>query len=197
MPVEFILRREAKIEQVISMNNSQKNWQTEDFLNSFVDKSNEDYIKLNKLYNKHREFKITLLIAIAQGMRAGTLKSSHLDEFKKGNFTFTTDEDIIEEYMEFYNNLINDTLLKPSFKIQNISWTFFTAKNFNPDRMIRKINEKNIADVINLTRYESNISEMFMDAYKDKINENSKDWVHHFYDNNKKLQLPHKKKLTK
>ncbi len=92
---------------LISINNTQKNWGLLDYIHFYASSGNETYIKLEKVCKKYSEFPLkAILIAISEKyIKEYKVKSGEIDftdeDFKKG-----------EEALEFLHNIKNNIKIR-------------------------------------------------------------------------------------
>lgn len=54
MPIEYVISKNATIEDCIALNLKQKNWTNNDYISCYADMGNEDYIILKEISNIHK-----------------------------------------------------------------------------------------------------------------------------------------------
>jgi hypothetical protein len=108
LPIYYQVQEDLKDEDIILLNANQKNWGFDDYLNFFMNKGYEHYIRLNQYCLKH---KLTPTLAMI------TLKSKDSrknDLFKRGKFVFVEDNvfqgEIIIEKIKSIIDYIDDNL---------------------------------------------------------------------------------------
>lgn len=101
---------------LISINNTQKNWGLADYIHFYANTGNLSYIKLEKVLNTYKEFPLTVILT------AICKKYVHERVIKRGDVNFT-DEELVTgiETLEYIKN-IKDGI---KVKISNPS-TFFS-----------------------------------------------------------------------
>ena len=189
MPVKFIINEDAKINNVVSINSSSKNWTNTDYLNSYADRGFEDYQWLKLIY-ENNDISLPLLICASNKKRKGTfggLRKAFLDgEFKIG------DTSIVIEFIKYYERLLKETDLERSNKLQEVLWTMYTMNNFDGEYFINKINSTSIAQKVNRLKARSEILRaLVLECYNKNIKSNLKRLKTQFTDNGS-LILPNK-----
>jgi hypothetical protein len=82
-PVYYYQVDDYGIDEVRVLNIKQKNWNTMDYLNSFVAMGYEDYIELKKFHEKYSEFTLTVCIALLSNKRTFGMYSTKEKARKK------------------------------------------------------------------------------------------------------------------
>lgn len=67
LPVRYIISAGIGIKECQAMNSGQKNWTSEDFVNSYAESGDERYIALKKARENHKTLTYELLLIVANG----------------------------------------------------------------------------------------------------------------------------------
>lgn len=188
-PVEFIVKNGADFVSVISMNTAQKNWMPIDYLNAYADKGFEDYVKIREFLYRHSNIKITLALCAAAGKRKGTYSKQILPKFQNGDYKITNYDKLVD-FTYFYENLLDETLLKESDKLQSCLWSVFTCKNFDGKRLIQKVNSSEVYKKINIYKSEVDILKELVVTYNSNITSKNPKFIETYYNEKGALILP-------
>lgn len=105
LPVEYIVQQGVGIDECISMNLNQTNWNLMNYIISFADRGNENYIKLLQLMREYNDFGIN---AIATAMFGISRFSSQV--IAKGELVITDDIIAIAKNKMEYVRQLNSTI---------------------------------------------------------------------------------------
>lgn len=119
IPVFYTLKDGGNHEDVITLNQSKKNWKTEDFLRLYSDGLGlPDYCKLRDFMQLHN-LKLNQALMIVRGP---IKQMNEFSEFKEGKFRFDIDEEYLCEILEkvkFFWNLCAEHGIKPLHRMKN------------------------------------------------------------------------------
>lgn len=93
LPVEFVIQERIGIDECRAMNQDQTNWSVANYVNSYCDSGNANYMNLKELADNHKEFNIMTIYSISNskfscgggGDSSRILKSGKL-EFSETKF---------------------------------------------------------------------------------------------------------------
>lgn len=85
MPIDFVVVKGAGIADCVALNLVQKNWKTEDYINSYAEQGNTSYQYLKQLHRANPDYSYDCLYAIAKLARKGKCVN-------RGSFTMTAEE---------------------------------------------------------------------------------------------------------
>lgn len=105
LPVEYIVQEGVGIDECISMNLNQTNWNLMNYIISFADRGNENYIKLLQLMREYNDFGIN---AIATAMFGISRFSSQV--IAKGELVITDDIILLAKNKMEYVRQLNGTI---------------------------------------------------------------------------------------
>lgn len=107
LPVDFIISPGAGIDECISMNINMENWTLKDYIDSYAERGNEDYIRLSILIS---ELKVNLNI-IATAAFGKLSMSSRL--INSGNLVLSEEDyNKAKERIQFANSIIDSMDMK-------------------------------------------------------------------------------------
>lgn len=135
LKVEYIIVEGIGIAECVAMNLFQKNWGLKDFINSFAEQGNENYIKLRKLMEAYKDMPTRLIFSCASSKTYANPEKN----ISNGKFIFDNDykkaAQEIEEVSTFEkyrnNGLKRQFLLAMLYVTRNISDTSNLRKKFD------------------------------------------------------------------
>ena len=178
LPVVFIVKDDYKVTNVISINNTQRNWRDISYLNFYAEHGNENYIRLKEFYNKNT-LPLTLCITAGSGLRQGTLNRAK-KTFREGKFIFNN-ETQLAEYSLFLEKLELEAKYKLNNNEMDMLWTLYTSKNFNSERMINKFITKNLKSELFGIKDKPSTLRILLTAYIDRLQKGSEHYIGHSY----------------
>lgn len=139
VPVEYIIKSGLGERDIVRMNTTQKPWSLLNYIESFANQGNENYVKLLQLINK-RFIDTSVVIATSLGYsHNGSLIN---EKIKEGKFEFFNYEKELEflhlaqefkEKLKFPNRSKVNLALYKIFQYDQVDW----------DRLVRKMKETN------------------------------------------------------
>lgn len=92
-PIEFVIDEGIGVDECRAMNQDQTNWSVKDYVNSYCESGNKNYMNLKELADRHKEFNIMTIYSISNskfscgggGDNSKILKSGKAD-FSKEKF---------------------------------------------------------------------------------------------------------------
>lgn len=183
VPVEYIIKEGLKDEDIIRMNTSQKSWTLQNYIESFANQGNKEYIKLVELIN-HGNYGAASLCQIAINMPAS---GSVMKVIKNGNFKFHNYEKTLE-FLEFEKDFLEKANVKRKASTINALYELFRRKGVDKNRVIRKTIECNFdKDLKDRKFYHTEAVRSFIDVYNSGLGQNSKSYITYYIDNSNKL----------
>lgn len=87
LPVQYIFAYGTGVDECISMNISQSNWRTSDYISSYAALGNQNYARLTLLMDNFEEFGVPVISGVARNtiVRSGNCSRN----IKSGNFTLS------------------------------------------------------------------------------------------------------------
>lgn len=174
MPVDYVIAEGAGLNECVALNSSTTQWRLEDFITSYCEQGNKNYIRLKKLLEEFPKMNLSAKCAIISGCSDG-----HTEAIKQGKAIVTEE---IEK--EARNNLIFANRFAEDFKrIKGVPkfWYYgivFARKCGASEVRLKHVIEKstlNPAPTIRTALDE--ISDLYNKNYKDKI------WLYVEYQN--------------
>lgn len=139
LPIKYYIDDNVVLTDLITINNTQKNWSINDYLHFYSELGNENYIKLEQLYNKYNVFPIRVIL--------NSLGDRYTKEsaIKTGNISFTDEEFIESEtILEFISNIKNNikqSIIEPRIFFALIIKTY-RLPNIDKERLSSSIIER-------------------------------------------------------
>lgn len=161
-------------EACILLNTTSKNWKYDDFMDIWVNNSNDNYIWFKDFKEKYN-LNLMCALYIVTGKDKGGIKRSQDDEFTNGEMIITKEQRIgaikIAEELQEVKALIPKTIGKSRI-FQNAFIKIALNENYNHQRMIDKLDYQ--YDRIHKCSGKNAYVEMLEDIYnyksKDKVN---------------------------
>lgn len=99
LPIDYILVPNLGIEDCIAMNIKMRNWNTRDYIDSYANRGNEDYIVLRDLLEEFPSIEASA----TSGMAMGNLTTGNaIIKVQEGNFSIqNTDIDLLRQTLSF------------------------------------------------------------------------------------------------
>lgn len=147
LPVYYEIKEDMKADDIRLLNDNQKRWSLNDYLNFHARGGNKEYVRLEDFMRKHEMGLVAALIALRQGGRA-----KDPDSFKKGTFVFPSLEEEIEsiEILNKAKKVVEyviarspgiETFLKSQKFFRCVS-LFVSYKSVDFDLFIKKLSQK-------------------------------------------------------
>ena len=192
MPVKFIVDDTYELEHVVTMNNTQKNWSLEQYMNFHADNGKEEYIKVRNFY-KDNDLSLRFVILAGAGARFGTADVTKKFKDKTGLVYSFSNQLELESFNRFYKEFLDVLKISNTTNMCNALWTIYTSNNFDGKRLIEKVDPQkgsNFKDLI----YGAQSAPVFLDAlvstYNKSLSINSKYYIENFRDAKGSLILP-------
>lgn len=188
LPVFYIVVPNYGLEEVQILNTNTANWTKMDYLKSFCDLKNYEYIKFKRFMLDYPDFGFQSayrLLTLSTGMKIKVKKG------KKKNQKFSRDENAVTHLKTFENGelVIPDLkrseelakkimMFKPFYKGFNRR-TFvasmigiFANPNYSQNDMLKKLEQQPTAlvDCINISQYKSLVEDIYNYKRREKIN---------------------------
>lgn len=142
IPVPYVINKHLELTNVISINSSSRPWTVEDYVESFIELGDDQYVQL-----KNFKEKFNLGYGIACGLLGGKPNAggSSIKNLKNG--TFKVQSSIMAEKIA---TLLNELQPYADFNIlsaRNVAitlWYLFQNEDFDPQRLIGKLDKNNL-----------------------------------------------------
>lgn len=172
MPVYYYIQNGIGVEEARSLNTGQTNWKPKDYIKSFADSGNENYIRLMELINKYKHFKIQEIYAISRNIVMNT--GYQADVLKNGKYILdekTFNEvskrlDILEECYDSLAKIIGSRRTA----VTALAWCL-SVEGVDVKRLIKVVNTKYplIRPVVSSGLFLQDISEIYNKGCKKRI----------------------------
>jgi len=132
LEIYYEVQKDLKVSDIILLNNNQKQWKLDDYLNYWCENGNDEYLKL-KRYLEETHLKINLALKLLNGNTGQTGP-----RFRSGKFVFP-DEKNMEEIKGVMDNII---LIKDYIKKKLPSIAFITKTSNFTTALVEFLNIK-------------------------------------------------------
>ena len=140
LPVQYIFAYGTGIDECISMNISQSNWRTSDYISSYAALGNQNYARLTLLMDNFEELGVPVISGVARNtiVRSGNCSRN----LKSGNFVlseqdYTKTSRVLNEVKRFLP-LIANVPGSSRVKITAIAWVIRNT-SVNLDRLYKRL----------------------------------------------------------
>lgn len=140
LPVQYIFAYGTGIDECISMNISQSNWRTADYISSYAALGNQNYVRLLLLMENFEEFGVPVISGVARNtiVRSGNCSRN----IKSGNFTLS-EHDYVEtsralEEVKRFLPLIANVPGSSRVKITALAWVIRNT-SVSLDRLYKRL----------------------------------------------------------
>lgn len=184
IPIDFYYAKKGNIKEIIEENSNRNNWKITDYAKSYSVSGDKEYTKLLPFLQENK-IPSNAIISIASGNLVGTA-SEISKKFKRGKFSFLNYE-MFKKFYEFTIGLRNDFKIDLNGSIVSALYQLYTRKNFSPDRLIAFLSYTKNVELVNSTRGQSNIIEILVFGYNNRLDEKSPKFIQYSYRGNNKL----------
>ena len=165
LPVDYIVAYGTGVKQCIALNAYGGIWTMNDYIDSYCEGGNENYLRLRSLMNAYPKLPLKVISQFAFG-----LCSTPSDKIKQGNIELPEDLiPVIEDHLRFVS------CLWPSLsKVKGTNVYYSYAVGFaricgaNEDRLISCVQRSDLAPAPNIRIALDNISDLYNWALKDQ-----------------------------
>ena len=99
LPVYYIVVRGLTIKHCVAMNINSTNWSALDFVNSYADQGNENFVRLRSLLDKHKKVGLYIVLSAAQDNASG----ADIGSVKNGSFIFSPEDfEVADVFLDWY-----------------------------------------------------------------------------------------------
>lgn len=183
LPVYYIVVPGYGLNEVQILNTNTANWTKMDYLKSYCDQKNYEYIKFRRFMQDYPDFGIQsayriLTLSTTVKIKAKPGKGKNDEKIITHMKTFESGELVIPDLKKSEEMAKKLLLFKPFYKGFNRR-TFvssmmgiFANKNYNHHEMIKKLEQQptSIVDCINISQYKSLIEDIYNYKRREKIN---------------------------
>lgn len=132
VPVAYLVAQGAGLEECIKMNVSSTNWTTLDYIKSFADAGNENFIRLLDL-EENAGFCHNIVVRV--------LANVPCEDVRSGRLVFTNDQyEKALELAEFFHKF-DDVRVNRRKELLAVIKYLYTAEDVDNDRLVKKIHE--------------------------------------------------------
>lgn len=179
LPVAFIIDDKYEANHVVSMNNSQKGWTNEQFLNFHAENGKEEYVRLRDFYQSHG-LSLNLVITGGMSRRMGTsTRVQKIFRNDTGTSYLFDNENQLHEFDIFYKRYLSELRMDNKNGLESALWTLYTTDNFDKKRMIQKSISLNVKDNLFGVTRESIYLEVLLKAHNHMLKEDSQFYIAH------------------
>lgn len=187
-PVKYIIDPDADFGTIISMNTSAKNWSLQDFIIAYANKGVSTFIELNNFIATHPLLSVNTIVVAGSSRRIGTF-SNVLKKLKDGQYDFSNKQQLTDFY-NFYENVLEKTLLPNKPILQSALWTLFTAEVFDEKRMLQQMSKINISSEFIEGYSEKMILVKFLELYNGRWSDDNPKTIQYYTNRKGALVIP-------
>ena len=180
LPIRYIIQDNYGLNEVQIMNTNGKNWRKSDYLESYCDRGNSNYLKLKKFMNEFPEFGISSAESILTNCVGGINNRGSVDgddtnrvkNFQNGNLVISDENlkngidiakkiQMFKPYYDGYNRRIFVSAMIGIFK----------NENYNHNQMIQKLNLNStvLKHCSNVMQYKECIEQIYNYKTREKV----------------------------
>jgi len=169
LPVPFIVQKGYGKEEIISINNSSKKWMLIDFINRYAQEGLSDYKKMMELIKKY-DVSANLLCSLAFNTTDTTRPAV---KTKNGELQFVN-YDFLIEFLEFYQDLIEDTALanRKGTGLAASLYNLYRIDGFDEERIFDKSGQIN--ELLRGITQQAEITSVIIRCYNERLREGSR-----------------------
>lgn len=124
LPVYYVIADGAGVKECVAMNINMSNWKVIDYVNSYAELGNENYIRYKKLIEEHEDLTVDEVYGLIKNKIVTTGYGSR--EIKDGELYFTEDRlsqvSIVAEWLDDHNAVIDAIPGSRRVKRTGIAW---------------------------------------------------------------------------
>lgn len=177
LPIDFVICEGAGLEECVVLNASGTIWKMKDYIDSYCELGNENYIRFRRVINKFKDITFSIKAGIAMGLAAAPN-----DVIKNGRIKFTAQNE-----KEAEDNLNFASLFTPIFKNMNGRYSefFYYAVVFAHNQP--EIDDKRLFETLQRTPL-SPVSDIrgaldkLSDVYNSRLSQNKKVYLFPMYE---------------
>lgn len=143
LPIYYVIATGAGIKECVAMNINMSNWRIVDYVNSYAELGNENYIRLKKLIDENKNLTIDEAYGLIENKISTNGYGSQL--IKGGELIFTEDRlsqvSIAAEWLDDYDTIIDAIPGSRRVKRTGIAWVLQNTKA-NWERLGNKLSER-------------------------------------------------------
>ena len=191
VPIEYIVKPGLTEHDIVRMNTTQRPWSLLNFIESYANQGSEQYVALLNLINK--KYAGTSVV-ISVGRNSTGSSKGLTDLVKSGNFEFVNFEQTLN-FLKYYERFRKETNTPKKTKVALAIYALYRLKDFDEDRLIRKVLQKKFDDDLRVKGYDlTEALREFIDKYNDKLTQDSSSFIEYYVKNNGELIIDNPKK---
>ncbi|MDU4964828.1 ParB N-terminal domain-containing protein [Staphylococcus epidermidis] len=191
VPIEYIIKPGLTEHDIVRMNTTQRPWSLLNFIESYANQGSEQYVALLNLINK--KYAGTSVV-ISVGRNSTGSSKGLTDLVKSGNFEFVNFEQTLN-FLKYYERFRKETNTPKKTKVALAIYALYRLKDFDEDRLIRKVLQKKFDDDLRVKGYDlTEALREFIDKYNDKLTQDSSSFIEYYVKNNGELIIDNPKK---
>lgn len=168
IPIHYQTQEDVSAQDMVLLNNNQKTWTINDYLNFYVNEGYSEYVLLNSYINKDK-LKLNITLRLLNGSRT----SNFFQKFREGEYIFPSGQEYLEVMQK--RALIKETIefirkktSGPKTYLDRVTFygalvDFFNIKSFVYDIFANKLHYK--IDLIHPCTRQADYVKIFKDIY--------------------------------
>ena len=191
VPIEYIIKPGLGEHDIVRMNTTQRPWSLLNFIESYANQGSEQYVSLLNLINK-KYAGTSVVISVGRNSTGST--KGLTDLVKSGKFEFVNFEQTLN-FLKYYERFRKETNTPKKTKVALAIYALYRLKDFDEDRLIRKVLQKKFDDDLRVKGYDlTEALREFIDKYNDKLTQDSSSFIEYYVKNNGELIIDNPKK---
>lgn len=177
VPVEYIIKQGLDEDDIVRMNTVQKPWSLQNYIESYANQGNEEYIRLINLVNeKYTNVTVTANVAVDKTFDSDVAKR----KIKNGDFEFHNFDKAVE-FLHYYKRFREETKTPKRSTVALAIYELFRLEGYNKQRMIEKVLSTGLDEEIKVKTFKfSDILKSLIDAYNHRLRANSRDIIEYY-----------------
>lgn len=164
--VPFIVIKGAGKKEIISINTTSRQWNIEDFINSYAEEGIEEYKRMQVLIRDYN-----VLVSTLCGLAFNSTDTNGpLVKVRSGLLKFVN-YDFLVSFLDFYQELIDKTVLVNNSSLPKSLYTLYRLKKFEPNRIFDKSGL--IADKLRGITAQGVTTQVVLDCYNMRLRSGS------------------------
>lgn len=139
LPINFYIVKDEKIDHVRMLNSDMTNWDIWDYVASYADTGNSNYIRLIELREKYKHFNQNELFVSLALHRYRNIRSTNKEIIKTGQFKFKNYDKVLVILDHLSDYKIVKGIRYTEYLFLRAVLYLITTKKYNHDRMIDQI----------------------------------------------------------
>lgn len=169
LPVPFVVQKGYGKNEIISINNSSKNWKLADFINRYAQEGISEYKKMMALIKKY-DVSANLLCSLAFNTTDNTRPAA---KARSGELQFVN-YDFLIGFLEFYQDLIENTALanRKGTGLAAALYSLYRIDGFDEERVFDKSGQIN--ELLRGVTQQAEITSIIIRCYNERLREGSR-----------------------